>query len=114
MTGDDLPFCRECGYELGDARFCPQCGAPRGTATSQAPVPSEPGISEAPPRVPDVAPGTSVPTEPSGSRAYAPPPVHQPRSKSFWAVETTGDKLRILGIAVGVLVLLMLLSGAFG
>lgn len=31
-----MPFCPNCGAEVGTARFCPSCGAEQGTAAPKA------------------------------------------------------------------------------
>ena len=35
--GKSMPYCPNCGSEVGDARFCPSCGAAQGTADMRRP-----------------------------------------------------------------------------
>ena len=32
-----MPFCPDCGTDIGAANFCPNCGAPQGTSKTQSP-----------------------------------------------------------------------------
>ncbi len=108
MTAESLPFCRECGYKLGDARFCPRCGTPRRTATTQAPVPTEPASSEMPP-VPDEPTVTAVPHHHSGSDAYQRPQPTQPHGAERTA-QIAADNRKLLSVAVGAFLLLLLIG----
>ena len=51
-----MAFCRECGQEIGEAKFCPECGA--GQA---APVQQKPPPYQAPPPVEKPSQGAKKP-----------------------------------------------------